>query len=138
MRSQLRYAMNAENAPDRIKALDEIEKKITSALQSAALALQELGKERPVDKNLEKFTASYIKTLEEVETDMTMQINYLTQVATSQQHEGSCYAAQKRVQLLKGAIAEMEKRVERMAITCGPEQPPMNVPHSIPLQRPGP
>nr|XP_039254883.1 uncharacterized protein LOC120331797 isoform X2 [Styela clava] len=121
--------MNSENVPDRLKALEEIEKKITSALNNAgkllflnlinmstvyyqpvyfvhsnnpdkttndiakgqyhknsycftllALALQELGKDRPMEKNVEKHSASYMKALEEVETDMLMQINYLTQI----------------------------------------------------------
>lgn len=117
--------MNTENAPDRLKALEEIEKKITNALNNAALALQELGKDRPVEKNVEKHTGSYMKALEEVETDMLMQINYLTQVATSQQHEGSCYAAQKRVQMLKDTISEIEKQVENMSISHGTGMPVM-------------
>lgn len=110
--------MNPENAPDRLKALEEIGKRITSALSNAALALQELSKERPVEKNVEKFTNGYIESLEKVESETLAQINYLTQVATSQQHEGSCYAAQLRVQLLRSAISEIESRVERMSVTA--------------------
>ncbi|XP_039253548.1 mediator of RNA polymerase II transcription subunit 11-like [Styela clava] len=111
--------MNSENVPDRLKALEEIEKKITSALNNAALALQELGKDRPMEKNVEKHSASYMKALEEVETDMLMQINYLTQVATGQQHEGSCYTAQKRVQMLKETITEIENQVGNMTLSPG-------------------
>lgn len=105
-----------ENVPDRLKALEDIEKMITTALNNAALALQELGKERPVERNLDRITERYVENLNKIESDTLAQINYLTQVATSQNHEGSCYGTQKRVQLLRGAVSEIEARLGNMVI----------------------
>jgi hypothetical protein len=45
-------------------------------------ALQELSKDKPVMKNVESHTTTFIKTLVEVEKKLTGHINYLTQVST--------------------------------------------------------
>lgn len=45
-------------------------------------ALQELSKDKPVMKNVESQTTTFIKTLIEVEKKLTGHINYLTQVST--------------------------------------------------------
>lgn len=45
-----------------------------------ALALQELGKERPSDKTLDRYTERYVECLNKIESDTLAQINYLTQV----------------------------------------------------------
>lgn len=79
-------------------------------------ALQELSKDKPSMKQVESHTTNFIKTLEGVESGLTKQINYLTQVSTGQPHEGSCYAAQKdllmamhRVEHVKSRLNELEK-----------------------------
>lgn len=49
---------------------------------SIGSALQELSKDKPVMKNVESHTTTFIKTLVEVEKKLTGHINYLTQVST--------------------------------------------------------
>lgn len=40
------------------------------------------------------------------------------QVATNQQHEGSCYAARKKAQLVHESIAQLSRQVDEMISTC--------------------
>ena len=47
-------------------------------------ALQELSKDKIVMKNVESNTAQFLKTIENIETGLSEQINYLTQVSTGQ------------------------------------------------------
>lgn len=47
-------------------------------------ALQELSKDKPSMKQVESHTTNFIKTLEGVESGLTKQINYLTQVSTGE------------------------------------------------------
>ena len=51
-------------------------------LASTGLALQELAKDKPVMKQVETHTTSFMKTLVDVEKKLTQHINYLTQVST--------------------------------------------------------
>lgn len=87
-----------------------------SAIQSAGSALQELSKDKPVMKNVESHTTTFIKTLVEVEKKLTGHINYLTQVSTGQPHEGSSYAPQKdlllayhRVDHIRSRLSDLER-----------------------------
>ncbi|KAK3095884.1 hypothetical protein FSP39_020311 [Pinctada imbricata] len=84
---------------DKLRELETIETDIANAVQSSGYALQELAKEKPVMKQVETHTTSFMKTLVEVERKLTKHINYLTQVSTGQPHEGSSYAAQKDLTL---------------------------------------
>lgn len=90
---------------DRIKALDEIEKEVITCLQSAGKcfhlflfafvglmkyyhlgqAFLELSKEKSSLKQVESHTHSFLKALGSVESKLTEQINYLTQVSTGNQ-----------------------------------------------------
>ncbi|XP_041348676.1 mediator of RNA polymerase II transcription subunit 11-like [Gigantopelta aegis] len=107
---------------DRLLQLERIERDIASSIQSAGLALQELSKEKPIPKQVESHTTLFLKTLQEVETGLTSQIQYLTQVSTGQPHEGSCYSAQKDLQMayhrlehVKSRLAELDKiRLEHL------------------------
>ncbi|OWR51048.1 mediator of RNA polymerase II transcription subunit 11 [Danaus plexippus] len=84
---------------ERIQVLDEIEKDIITCLQCAAQALLELGKEKSSQKQAESNTSQFLRTLSQVESKLSDQINYLTQVSTGQPHEGSGYASQKVLQM---------------------------------------
>lgn len=59
----------------------------------------ELGKERSSQKQAESNTSQFLRTLNQVESKLSDQINYLTQVSTGQPHEGSGYASQKVLQM---------------------------------------
>uniref|UniRef100_A0A2R5LG49 Mediator of RNA polymerase II transcription subunit 11 n=2 Tax=Ornithodoros turicata TaxID=34597 RepID=A0A2R5LG49_9ACAR len=79
----------------KLKELEDIEKDVATALQSAGQACLELSREKPSMKQVESNTSTFLKTLQNVESGLTKHIIYLTQVSTVQPHEGSCYAAQK-------------------------------------------
>lgn len=83
------------HSQDRLKQLEGIEKEIVKVISSAGFALQELSKEQPSDDNINLKTNEFLKSLEGVEKGLVEQINYLTEVATGQPHEGSIYGAEK-------------------------------------------
>ncbi|KAM3964714.1 mediator complex subunit 11 [Aphomia sociella] len=91
--------MNMTGPMERIQVLDDIEKDIITCLQCAAQALLELSKEKSGQKQAETNTSQFLRTLNQVESKLSDQINYLTQVSTGQPHEGSGYASQKVLQM---------------------------------------
>ncbi|XP_048747149.2 mediator of RNA polymerase II transcription subunit 11-like [Ostrea edulis] len=96
---------------ERLKQLEAVEGDVVSAIQSAGSALQELSKDKPVMKNVESHTTTFIKTLVEVEKKLTGHINYLTQVSTGQPHEGSSYAPQKDLLLSYHRVDHIRSRL---------------------------
>ncbi|RZF33926.1 hypothetical protein LSTR_LSTR012268 [Laodelphax striatellus] len=96
---------------EKIQALDSIERDIILCLQSAGQALSELGKEKSSQKQAEGQTQQFLKTLSSVESKLTDQINYLTQVSTGQPHEGSGYASQKVLQMAWHRLEHVRSRV---------------------------
>jgi len=64
----------------KLKMLDEIESKIASAIKNAGLVITELSKPKVNDQNAQKYTNVFLKEIDEVETELTRQINYLGQV----------------------------------------------------------
>ncbi|KAL5004420.1 hypothetical protein ScPMuIL_017876 [Solemya velum] len=100
---------------EKLQQLATIEKEIAAALHSAGQALQELSKDnKPSQKQVENHTTTFIKTLEGVESGLTKQINYLTQVSTGQPHEGSSYAAQKDLQMAYHRIEHVRSRLNEL------------------------
>uniref|UniRef100_T1J453 Mediator of RNA polymerase II transcription subunit 11 n=1 Tax=Strigamia maritima TaxID=126957 RepID=T1J453_STRMM len=99
---------------ERLQQLEAIEKDIMNILQSAGQAVQELSKDKPPGKSVEGHTNNYLKTLASVETGLSKQINYLTQVSTGQPHEGSSYAAQKVLQMAWHRLEHARSRVNEL------------------------
>ncbi|XP_054744051.1 mediator of RNA polymerase II transcription subunit 11 [Anastrepha obliqua] len=104
----------AHNPLDKIHALDEIEAEIIMCLQSAGQALQELSKEKSSQKSAETQTQQFLKSLSNVESKLSEQINYLTQVSTGQPHEGSGYASAKVLQMAWHRIQHARYRVREL------------------------
>ncbi|XP_011178561.1 mediator of RNA polymerase II transcription subunit 11 [Zeugodacus cucurbitae] len=104
----------AHNPLDKIHALDEIEQEIIMCLQSAGQAMQELSKEKSSQKSAETQTQQFIKSLSNVESKLSEQINYLTQVSTGQPHEGSGYASAKVLQMAWHRIQHARSRVREL------------------------
>ncbi|XP_036327881.1 mediator of RNA polymerase II transcription subunit 11 [Rhagoletis pomonella] len=104
----------AHNPLDKIHALDEIEQEIIMCLQSAGQALQELSKEKSSQKSAETQTQQFLKSLSNVESKLSEQINYLTQVSTGQPHEGSGYASAKVLQMAWHRIQHARSRVREL------------------------
>jgi len=106
---------------DRLTALDQVEKDILSCLQCAGQVLGELSKDKPSAKAADTHTNNFLKTLNNVEVEMTKHINYLTQVSTGQAHEGSSYASQKVLQMAwhrsehaRSKVLELERNKNQM------------------------
>lgn len=122
------------NSPlDKIQVLDSIEKEIVNCVQSAGnfyqqsksktrfyfnyfpgQSLQELSKEKSSQKAAETHTQAFLKSLSIVESKLSEQINYLTQVSTGQAHEGSGYAAAKVLQMAWHRIHHAKSRVREL------------------------
>lgn len=77
-------------------------------------AFVELSKEKSSLKQAENHTQTFLKTLGIVETKLTDQINYLTQVSTGQPHEGSGYASQKVLQMAWHRLEHARSRVNEL------------------------
>lgn len=74
----------------------------------------ELSKEKSSLKQAENNTQTFLKTLSAVESKLTDQINYLTQVSTGQPHEGSGYASQKVLQMAWHRLEHARSRVNEL------------------------
>lgn len=74
----------------------------------------ELAKEKSSLKQAENHTQTFLKTLGAVESKLTDQINYLTQVSTGQPHEGSGYASQKVLQMAWHRLEHAKSRVNEL------------------------
>ncbi|GFN73978.1 grip and coiled-coil domain-containing protein 2 [Plakobranchus ocellatus] len=99
---------------EKLQALEKIEQDIASALSSAASALQELSKDKPAQKHVDSHSTAFIKTLQEVENGLSQQISYLSQVSTSQPHEGSSYASQKDMHMAMHRSAHVKSRLSEL------------------------
>lgn len=77
-------------------------------------ALHELGKEKTSQKAAENNTQQFLKSLNNIETKLSEQINYLTQVSTGQPHEGSGYASAKVLQMAWHRIQHARTRVREL------------------------
>ncbi|KAF4530996.1 hypothetical protein B566_EDAN009740 [Ephemera danica] len=77
----------------------------------AGQALFELSKEKSSQKQAESHTHQFLKALSHVESKLTEQINYLTQVSTGQPHEGSGYASQKVLQMAWHRLQHIRSRL---------------------------
>ncbi|KAG2468726.1 MED11 polymerase, partial [Polypterus senegalus] len=105
-------------ANDRLRALEEVEKEIGTVLQCAGNIILELSKEKHnasfLDRQLSQFTTS----VNRVETELSNQIRYLTQVATGQPHEGSTYSARKDCQMALNRVDYARVKLGELGRTC--------------------
>ncbi|KAL7298120.1 hypothetical protein TKK_0009123 [Trichogramma kaykai] len=99
---------------ERIQTLETIEKDIITCLHNAGQVFNELSKEKPNSKQAETGTHQFIKTLGVVESKLSEQINYLTQVSTGQPHEGSGYESQKVLQMAWHRLQHVRSRIDEL------------------------
>eukprot|EP00795_Rhopilema_esculentum_P016640 gene16639-8077_t len=92
----------------------------TTAVRRFRTAINELSKDSPSEDVINSQTTQFLKLLDETEGKLMEQINYLSQVTTSQQHESSIYSAEKsfdlavwKTQLVKAKLAEINKLSQR-------------------------
>ncbi|XP_031465527.1 mediator of RNA polymerase II transcription subunit 11 [Phasianus colchicus] len=105
-------------ANERLRALEELEREIGAALQSAGSVILELSKEKAAERLLERQAAAFGAAVAKVEAELGAQIRYLTQVATGQPHEGSSYAARKGCQLALNRMEYARRRLAELARGC--------------------
>lgn len=77
-------------------------------------SLLELSKEKSSQKAAENHTQQFLKSLSTVESKLSDQINYLTQVSTGQPHEGSGYASACALQMAWHRIHHARSRVREL------------------------
>uniref|UniRef100_A0A8D0B063 Mediator of RNA polymerase II transcription subunit 11 n=1 Tax=Salvator merianae TaxID=96440 RepID=A0A8D0B063_SALMN len=105
-------------ANERLRLLEELEREIGAALQCAGTVILELSKEKPNERHLERQAAQFAAAVQKVESELSAQIRYLTQVATGQPHEGSSYSARKDCQMALKRIDYARLKIAEIARTC--------------------
>jgi len=130
------------NPSARIEQLDNIEKDVIAILENAGAALQELSKDRPVQKKTEQDCQTTMAAIKSVDNKLNEQIKYLTQVSTGHPHEGSSYPSQKilqtawhRLEHAKSRVSELD-RMRRPAVAGGPSMGPQRPPAQMAQQQP--
>merc|ERR1719445_2913914 len=91
--------------------LDKVEKEVVNCLGSAGKALEEIGKDKPSQKQVELLVTQFLNSLQEIDSKLTENIKYLSQVSTGQPHEGSSYASQKVLQMAWHRLEHARSRV---------------------------
>lgn len=104
------------NSSERMRMLDSIESNVYQVMSHATQALNEFGKDKPSIKNVEGQVNQFLKSLENVESNVSKQLQYLSKVSTLHPHEGSCYASNKvsqmatqRLEHVRSSLNELEQ-----------------------------
>ncbi|MBN3320390.1 MED11 polymerase, partial [Atractosteus spatula] len=105
-------------ANDRLRALEDVEKEIAVILQSAGSIVLELSKEKHNASYLERQLTQFTSSVNRVESELSSQIRYLTQVATGQPHEGSTYSARKDCQMALNRADYARVKLGELGRTC--------------------
>ncbi|XP_072833435.1 mediator of RNA polymerase II transcription subunit 11 [Pogona vitticeps] len=110
------YSLGLAN--ERLRLLEELEREIGAALQSAGTVILELSKEKPAERLLDRHASQFVASVQKVESELSAQIRYLTQVATGQPHEGSSYSARKDCQMALKRIDYARVKLGELSRTC--------------------
>ncbi|XP_074991184.1 mediator of RNA polymerase II transcription subunit 11 [Calonectris borealis] len=105
-------------ANERLRVLEELEREIGASLQSAGTVILELSKEKAGERLLERQAAQFGAAVQKVESELSAQIRYLTQVATGQPHEGSSYSARKACQMALNRVDYARLKLGELARAC--------------------
>ena len=98
----------------RMDQLDKVEKEVVSCLHTAGMALSEIAKDKPSQKQVDLLVTQFMNSLQKIDTDLTSQIKYLSEVSTGQPHEGSSYASQKVLQMAWHRLEHARSRVSEL------------------------
>ena len=66
----------------RMNELDKVEKEVVSCLHTAGKALEEIGKDKPSQKQVDLLVTQFMNSLQEIDSKLTENIKYLSQVST--------------------------------------------------------
>ncbi|CBY33574.1 unnamed protein product [Oikopleura dioica] len=120
-----REAVSSLDTEGKLKALDQIEKQLVSAIKNCGQVIGELGNEKISEKNAVKMTDKFIKEIDEVEGALTNQIHYLSQVTCSTTHEGSVYGQQKEMEQMATAHGSANLRIKKLMEITHPDKYPV-------------
>ena len=67
--------------------VDKVEKEIVNVLQTAGKTLEEVGKDNPSQKQVDLMVTQFMNSLQEIDSKLTENIKYLSQVSTGQHHQ---------------------------------------------------
>ena len=67
--------------------VDKVEKEIVNVLQTAGKTLEEVGKDKPSQKQVDLMVTQFMNSLQEIDSKLTENIKYLSQVSTGQYHQ---------------------------------------------------
>ncbi|XP_036404782.1 mediator of RNA polymerase II transcription subunit 11-like [Megalops cyprinoides] len=105
-------------ANDRLRALEDVEKEIAVILQCAGNIVLELSKEKHNGGLLDRQLSQFMGSVNRVESELSSQIRYLTQVATGQPHEGSTYSSRKDCQMALNRAEYARVKLGELGRTC--------------------
>eukprot|EP00092_Neocalanus_flemingeri_P036476 GFUD01039718.1.p2 GENE.GFUD01039718.1~~GFUD01039718.1.p2 ORF type:complete len:151 (+),score=64.02 GFUD01039718.1:54-506(+) len=106
--------MAATTPMARMDQLDKVEKEVVSCLHTAGMALSEVAKDKPSQKQVDLLVTQFMNSLQTIDTDLNDHIKYLSQVSTGQPHEGSSYASQKVLQMAWHRLEHARSRVSEL------------------------
>ncbi|ELW72803.1 60S ribosomal protein L9 [Tupaia chinensis] len=95
----IQQATTVKNKDPGERALEDTEREIGAILQNAGAVILELSKEKTNERLLDWQAAAFTASVQHVEAELSVQIRYLTPVATGQPHEGSSYSSRKDCQM---------------------------------------
>ncbi|KAM4565374.1 mediator of RNA polymerase II transcription subunit 11 [Fundulus heteroclitus] len=105
-------------ANERLRLLEEVEKEIAVVLQCAGNIVLELSKDKHNASLLDRQLVQFQTSINRVESELSAQIRYLTQVATGQPHEGSTYSTRKDCQMSLNRAEYAKVKLGELGRTC--------------------
>ncbi|XP_028330038.1 mediator of RNA polymerase II transcription subunit 11 isoform X2 [Gouania willdenowi] len=105
-------------ANERLRSLEDVEKEIATVLQCAGNIVLELSKDKQNASFLDRQLVQFQSSVNRVESELSSQIRYLTQVATGQPHEGSTYSARKDCQMALNRAEYAKVKLGDLGRTC--------------------
>jgi len=106
----------------RIEQLKEIEQDVVGILESAGEALKAVTMDKPNQKQVDAHNQQVMASIRSVDTKLSEQIKYLTQVSTGHPHEGSSYPSQKVLQTAWHRLEHAKTRIGELEQNVPPQQ----------------
>jgi hypothetical protein len=103
-----------DEAPAKLKKLDEINTMILKLSQNLIILFDELLKERLTVTKTKTAINECIDCLKQIEIDLISEINYLGLASTGHPHEGSIYGAKKDYDLAKQRLLLVTQQVNSL------------------------
>ncbi|XP_053501048.1 mediator of RNA polymerase II transcription subunit 11 isoform X2 [Ictalurus furcatus] len=90
----------------------------SSLIQATGTIVLELSKEKHNASLLDRQLNQFQTSINRIESELSSQIRYLTQVATGQPHEGSTYSARKDCQMALNRAEYARVKLGELRRTC--------------------